>query len=112
MIDPPYDRMPCRLERTAERGLLARLAAEGRGCIVFSPRAQGLLTDRYLRDIAPDSRAAKSHGALASAPLGASRVEQVEDVVRALDRLALSPEELRAVDGVLDPTSEHHQETR
>jgi L-glyceraldehyde 3-phosphate reductase len=47
-----------------------------------------------------------------SALVGASRVEQVEDVVRALDRLALSPEELRAIDGVLDATSEHHQETR
>ncbi|HEV3051264.1 MAG TPA: aldo/keto reductase, partial [Longimicrobium sp.] len=47
------------LERTPERGLLQVLKEEGIGCIVFSPLAQGLLTDRYLRDIPADSRAAK-----------------------------------------------------
>ena len=31
----------------------------GMGCIVFSPLAQGLLTDRYLSGIPADSRAAK-----------------------------------------------------
>ena len=38
--------------------LLDRLAAEGMGCIVFSPLAQGVLTDRYLDGIPADSRAA------------------------------------------------------
>src|SRR2546423_5827833 len=52
------------LERTPEAGLLDVLRAEGVGCIVFSPLAQGLLSDRYLRDIPPDSRAAKPHGFL------------------------------------------------
>ncbi len=38
--------------------LLDRLEAEGMGCIVFSPLAQGVLTDRYLDGIPSDSRAA------------------------------------------------------
>jgi L-glyceraldehyde 3-phosphate reductase len=51
-------------ERKPEQGLLQALEAEGSGCIVFSPLAQGLLTDRYLREVPADSRAAKPHGAL------------------------------------------------
>jgi L-glyceraldehyde 3-phosphate reductase len=47
-------------ERTPERGLLDVLGKEGIGCIVFSPLAQGLLTDRYLKGIPQDSRALKS----------------------------------------------------
>ncbi|MFH1008772.1 MAG: L-glyceraldehyde 3-phosphate reductase [Candidatus Latescibacterota bacterium] len=50
--------------RTIEDGLLEVLEAEGIGCIVFSPLAQGLLTDRYLDGIPGDSRAGKSHGFL------------------------------------------------
>jgi L-glyceraldehyde 3-phosphate reductase len=46
-------------ERTPEKGLLDVLESEGIGAIVFSPLAQGLLTDRYLRGIPSDSRAAK-----------------------------------------------------
>jgi L-glyceraldehyde 3-phosphate reductase len=52
------------LNRWIEDGLLQTLEIEGIGCIVFSPLAQGLLTDRYLGGIPEDSRAAKSHGAL------------------------------------------------
>jgi L-glyceraldehyde 3-phosphate reductase len=51
-------------ERRPEQGLLRVLEDEGVGCIVFSPLAQGLLTDRYLRDIPSDSRAAKPTGFL------------------------------------------------
>jgi L-glyceraldehyde 3-phosphate reductase len=47
------------LERAPEDGLLDLLEAEGVGCIVFSPLAQGLLTDRYLDHIPDDSRAAR-----------------------------------------------------
>jgi L-glyceraldehyde 3-phosphate reductase len=47
-------------ERTPEKGLLNVLSDEGIGCIVFSPLAQGLLTNRYLKGIPEDSRAAKS----------------------------------------------------
>ena len=36
------------LERGIEDGLLDTIAAEGMGCVVFSPLAQGLLTDRFV----------------------------------------------------------------
>jgi L-glyceraldehyde 3-phosphate reductase len=52
------------LVRTPETDVFDVLLAEGLGCIVFSPLAQGLLTNRYLNDVPPDSRAAKPHGAL------------------------------------------------
>ena len=43
-------------DRWVEDGLLDVLEQEGIGCIVFSPLAQGLLTDRYLDGI-PAGRA-------------------------------------------------------
>ena len=51
-------------ERWVEGGLLDILEEYGVGCIPFSPLAQGLLTDRYLKGIPEDSRAAKAHGFL------------------------------------------------
>lgn len=51
-------------ERWIEDGLLDLLGNEGVGCIPFSPLAQGMLTDKYLKGIPEDSRAAKSHGFL------------------------------------------------
>ncbi len=46
------------LNRWVERdGLLDTLAAEGIGCIAFSPLAQGMLTDKYLAGQPADSRA-------------------------------------------------------
>jgi L-glyceraldehyde 3-phosphate reductase len=47
------------LNRWIEQGLLDVLGREGVGCIVFSPLAQGMLTDRYLGGIPEDSRAAR-----------------------------------------------------
>ncbi|WP_030162215.1 L-glyceraldehyde 3-phosphate reductase [Glycomyces sp. NRRL B-16210] len=41
---------------TERDGLLDALEEAGAGCIVFSPLAQGLLTDRYLGGIPEDSR--------------------------------------------------------
>lgn len=49
------------LNRWIEDGLTDVLTTEGIGCIVFSPLAQGLLTDKYLHGIPPDSRAGKPH---------------------------------------------------
>jgi L-glyceraldehyde 3-phosphate reductase len=46
-------------DRDPEQGLLDVLGREGVGCIVFSPLAQGLLSDRYLQGIPNDSRAAR-----------------------------------------------------
>jgi L-glyceraldehyde 3-phosphate reductase len=45
--------------RTPEEGLLDAIGELGIGSIVFSPLAQGLLTNRYLGGIPEDSRAAK-----------------------------------------------------
>ncbi len=45
--------------RNPEQGLLDVLEKEGVGSIVFSPLAQGLLSDRYLHGIPSDSRAAR-----------------------------------------------------
>ena len=121
-----------------EDGLLDTLAQEGMGTIVFSPLAQGMLTDKYLRGIPQGSRAAAGKslrqsfltedniariralndlagrrgqslaqmaiawalrdGRVTSALIGASRPEQVEDSVAALDRLEFSPEELAEID--------------
>jgi len=47
------------LNRWIEDDLLEVLESEGVGCIVFSPLAQGMLTDRYLNGIPEDSRAAR-----------------------------------------------------
>lgn len=47
------------LVRDPEKGLLDVLEKEGVGSIVFSPLAQGLLSDRYLQGIPSDSRAAR-----------------------------------------------------
>ncbi|MEN3336014.1 MAG: L-glyceraldehyde 3-phosphate reductase [Blastocatellia bacterium] len=50
--------------RWIEDGLLAVLERQGIGCIVFSPLAQGLLSDKYLGGIPAGSRASKPQGFL------------------------------------------------
>lgn len=50
------------VNRWIEGGLLDALEEAGAGCIVFSPLAQGLLTDRYVKGIPTDSRAARNDG--------------------------------------------------
>ncbi len=47
------------LNRWVEDGLLDELEEQGMGCIAFTALAQGLLTDRYLDGVPPDSRAAR-----------------------------------------------------
>ena len=48
------------LDRSVENnGLLKQTYASGKGLICFSPLAQGMLTDRYLKDMPADSRAVK-----------------------------------------------------
>lgn len=128
--------------RSIEEGLTDVLAEEGLGSIVFSPLAQGLLTDRYLDGIPADSRAHRSDSpflsedrveetiskvrqlnqvaqdrgqtlaemALAwnlrlpevsSVLIGASRVSQLQDNLKALDNLDFAPEELARIDTIL-----------
>jgi L-glyceraldehyde 3-phosphate reductase len=48
------------INRWIEDGLLDAVEEAGMGCIVFSPLAQGVLTDRYLDGVPADSRAATS----------------------------------------------------
>jgi len=74
------------LDRWVEPDLLAAVRAEGLGCIAFSPLAQGLLTNRYLRNIPADSRAAKPHGALAADVVTEEmrrRIVRLDEIARA-----------------------------
>jgi L-glyceraldehyde 3-phosphate reductase len=71
-------------DRWIEKGLLDVLEKRGIGCIAFSPLAQGLLTNRYLRDIPPDSRAGKPHGYLRPNEITPERRAQIA----ALDEIA------------------------
>ena len=64
-------------ERTPEAGLLDVVEKEGLGCAVFSPLAQGLLTDRYLKGVPADARAGKPHGYLRPEQLDAVRMAKV-----------------------------------
>ncbi|SEG96787.1 L-glyceraldehyde 3-phosphate reductase [Nonomuraea solani] len=76
---PPYSL----LNRRIEKSLLGVLEQEGIGCVVYSPLAQGLLTDRYLNGIPADSRAAEGRF------LTADRVTpEVLAFVRSLSELA------------------------
>ena len=71
--------------RSVEDGLLDVLEEEGIGCIVFSPLAQGLLTDRYLDGIPGDSRAAKPHGFLKPEHLteaGLAKVRMLNEIAQ------------------------------
>ena len=72
------------LERTPEHGLFDVLREYGLGCIVFSPLAQGLLTNRYLHGVPEDSRAARPEGALREDVITEQRLTRL----RALDAIA------------------------
>jgi L-glyceraldehyde 3-phosphate reductase len=71
------------LNRWIEEDLLDVLGQEGIGCIVFSPLAQGMLTNRYLDGIPADSRVATG-GALSEDML----TEESLAHVRALNGMA------------------------
>jgi L-glyceraldehyde 3-phosphate reductase len=64
-------------ERWVENGLLDVLEAYGVGCIPFSPLAQGLLTDRYLKGIPGDSRASKAHGFLKTNDITQEKLDKI-----------------------------------
>lgn len=72
------------LDRWIEDGLTDVLAEEGIGAITFSPLAQGLLTDRYLKGIPADSRAARPDSPF----LSAERVDQAMNTVQRLNQMA------------------------
>lgn len=130
------------LDRWIEDGLTDVLTEEGLGAIVFSPLAQGLLTDRYLHGIPEDSRAHRADSpflseenvqetlttvkalhqvavnrgqtlaemalawnlrqpTITSVLIGASRVSQLADNLKALNHLDFSSEELKTIDDIL-----------
>jgi L-glyceraldehyde 3-phosphate reductase len=72
------------LNRWIEDELLATLEELGIGCIVFSPLAQGLLTNRYLEGIPEGSRAATRGSALSPELL----TDETMEKVRALNAIA------------------------
>ncbi|WP_346236623.1 L-glyceraldehyde 3-phosphate reductase [Niabella insulamsoli] len=65
-------------ERWVEEGLLDVLEKNGVGCIPFSPLAQGLLTNKYLKGIPRNSRAAKEHGFLKKDMVTEEKVAQLK----------------------------------
>ena len=71
------------LNRWIEADLLDALADLGAGCIVFSPLAQGLLSDRYLGGVPAGSRASRS-GSFSQELL----TDETLAKVRALDQVA------------------------
>jgi L-glyceraldehyde 3-phosphate reductase len=71
------------LNRWIEPELLDVLGEEGVGCIGFSPLAQGMLTDKYLDGIPPDSRATRD-GSLSPKLL----TEDTLAKIRALNEIA------------------------
>jgi len=79
-------------ERWVEDGLLDLLEREGVGCIPFSPLAQGLLTEKYLKGIPADSRAAKTTGFLQEAQVTTERI----DKAKRLNELAIQRDQTLA----------------
>ncbi len=72
-------------DRTVENnGLLSAAEDEGKGIIVFSPLAQGLLTDRYLNGIPEDSRVRTSGIFLKESSVTEEKVEKA----RVLNKIA------------------------
>jgi L-glyceraldehyde 3-phosphate reductase len=71
------------LNRWIEPELLDTLGELGIGCIVFSPLAQGMLTDRYLNGIPVGSRASR-HGSLSPDLID----DQALAKIRALNEIA------------------------
>ena len=72
--------------RQPEAGLLDVLEEKGVGCIAFSPLAQGLLTDKYLKGIPENSRAFNPNGHLKLEEISEEKVGKII----ALNEIALS----------------------
>ncbi|HMH23100.1 MAG TPA: L-glyceraldehyde 3-phosphate reductase [Puia sp.] len=79
-------------ERWIEDGLLDVLENDGVGCIPFSPLAQGLLTDKYLKGIPADSRAAKPTGFLQEDQVTVEKI----DKIRRLNQMAIKRDQTLA----------------
>lgn len=67
-------------ERTPEEGLFDLLEEENVGCIPFSPLAQGMLTNKYLKGIPENSRAARATGFLQTSAITDERLTQLRQL--------------------------------
>ncbi|MCF8389767.1 MAG: L-glyceraldehyde 3-phosphate reductase [Bacteroidales bacterium] len=67
-------------ERWVEDGLLDVLQEKGIGCIPFSPLAQGLLTNKYLKGIPDGSRASKEHGFLKKEQITDDKLKKISQL--------------------------------
>ena len=67
-------------ERWVENGLLDVLEESGIGCIPFSPLAQGMLTNKYLKGIPKESRASKAGATLKLSDITEERLEQIRSL--------------------------------
>ena len=63
--------------RSIEDGLLNVIRESGLGCAVFSPLAQGLLTNKYLNGVPEDSRAAKPDAFLSTEDITGEKLDKV-----------------------------------
>jgi L-glyceraldehyde 3-phosphate reductase len=73
------------LDRWVENGLMDVLGEKGIGSIAFSPLEQGMLTDKYLKGIPADSRAAKDGRYLKPeqiAPEKLSMISQLNEIAQ------------------------------
>ena len=64
-------------DRWVEGGLMDVLGQESVGCIPFSPLAQGLLTNKYLKGIPEGSRASLAHGFLKESQLTPEVIQKI-----------------------------------
>jgi L-glyceraldehyde 3-phosphate reductase len=74
------------IDRWVENGLMDVLGEKEVGSIAFSPLEQGMLTDKYLKGIPEDSRAAKDGRYLRPDQIGGEKLE----IIRSLNEVAKS----------------------
>ena len=90
------------LNRWIEDDLLDLLGREGVGSIVFSPLAQGLLTDRYLTGVPAGSRATRA-GSLQAAMLSDTNLAKVRSLNEIASRRGQSLAQMAIAWALRDP---------
>ena len=88
--------------RWVEAELLDTLEDEGVGCIAFSPLAQGLLTDKYLKGVPEGSRVRYS-GSFSDSMLSSSNLAKVEGLNRIAERRGQSLAQMAIAWTLRDP---------
>lgn len=68
------------LDREPETGLLEILEKEKIGCIPYSPLAQGILSNKYLKGVPENSRAGSPHGFLQTSQLTTEVMAKVQEL--------------------------------